>query len=227
MPAAGDAPPVSPLGSGSRHGRGHDNAVMDPGPTPAREARRLQRGLAQPPPLAARFLLGQILMRRLARRVIAARIVETEAYLGADDPAAHAYRGRTARTDPLWGAPGTIYVYVIYGMYHCLNLSAERAGTPGCVLIRAAEPLAGSGLEPLDCRGPGRLCRALALDRGHSGRSVFAKGSGLWLREGTPPARVAASRRVGITKALDHELRYFDAASAAVSGPRSRGPSWS
>jgi DNA-3-methyladenine glycosylase len=190
-------------------------------PAPAAEARRLRAGLGQSPPAAARFLLGQVLVRRIARRVIAARIVETEAYLGTDDPAAHAYRGRTARTEPLWGPPGTIYVYFIYGMHHCLNLAAERAGAPGCVLIRAAEPLPGSGLAALDCRGPGRLCRSLALDTRHSGLSVFARESGLWLREGDPPARIATSPRIGITRAAERELRYFDAASAAVSGPRS------
>jgi DNA-3-methyladenine glycosylase len=195
---------------------------MDLGPPAAAEARRLTRGLSQPPPAAARFLLGQVLVRRVARRAMAVRIVETEAYLGADDPAAHAFRGRTARTEPLWGPPGTIYVYFIYGMHHCLNLSADRAGSPGCVLIRAAEPLPGSGLEPLECRGPGRLCRTLALDTRHSGGSVFAPRSGLWLREGAAPARVGVSPRVGITKAAERELRWFDADSAAVSGRRRR-----
>jgi DNA-3-methyladenine glycosylase len=191
---------------------------MDLGRPSAAEARRLTRGLSQSPPRAARFLLGQVLVRRIGRRVFAVRIVETEAYLGADDPAAHAFRGRTARTEPLWGPPGTIYVYFIYGMHHCLNLSAEAAGSPGCVLIRAAEPLPGGGLDPFDCRGPGRLCRTLALDTRHSGKSVFAPRSGLWLREGTPPAHVGFSPRVGITKAAERELRWFDADSAAVSG---------
>ena len=193
---------------------------MEAGPAGAAEARRVARGLAQPPPDAARFLLGQVLVRRIRRRTLAVRIVETEAYLGLEDPAAHAFRGRTARTEPLWGPPGTIYVYFIYGMHHCLNLSAEAEGTPGCVLIRAAEPLPGSGLTVLDCRGPGRLCRTLALDTRHSGRSVFAPRSGLWLREGTPSARVEVTPRVGITKAAERELRFFDADSAAVSGLR-------
>jgi DNA-3-methyladenine glycosylase len=191
--------------------------AIDGRPAGAAEARRLARGLAQEPPAAARFLLGQVLVRRLARRVVAARIVETEAYLGAEDPAAHAYRGRTARTEPLWGPPGTVYVYFIYGMHHCLNLSADRAGRPGCVLVRAAEPLPGTGLGPTDCRGPGRLCRALALDTRHSGLSVFDPSSGLWLREGTPPARIGVSARVGITRAAERELRYYDADSPAVS----------
>jgi DNA-3-methyladenine glycosylase len=185
------------------------------------ERRRLLARLELPAPEAARALLGQLLVRR-GRRPLVARIVEVEAYLGFEDPAAHAYRGRTPRTEPLWGPPGTVYVYFIYGMHHCLNLSADREGAPGCVLIRAAEPIAGRHLLPLDCRGPGRLCRALELDTRHSGLSVFAEKSGLWLREGTAPARVGVSPRVGITKAAERELRYFDATSDAVSGRRRR-----
>src|SRR5262245_61070207 len=110
-----------------------------PGP---REKARLLGGLSQPPPEAARFLLGQVLVRRQGRMVRSVRIVETEAYLGTLDPAAHSFRGRTRRTEPLWGAPGTVYVYFIYGMHYCLNVSVDREGVPGCVLIRAAEPLA-------------------------------------------------------------------------------------
>ena len=191
------------------------------GPPRGAERRRLREGLAQPPERAAQFLLGHILVRR-GRHPRASRIVETEAYLGEGDPAAHSFRGQTARTRPLWGPPGTVYVYFIYGMYYCLNLSADREGAPGCVLIRAAEPLPGSGLPPFDCRGPGRLCRTLALDTRHSGRSVFAEDGGLWLREGAAPARVGVSPRVGITRAAERELRYFDAESAAVSGRRRR-----
>jgi DNA-3-methyladenine glycosylase len=188
-----------------------------PGPA---ERQRLLAGLSQPPPAAARFLLGQLLVRRDGRRVRAARIVETEAYLGQGDPAAHSFRGRTARTEPLWGGPGTIYVYFIYGMHHCLNLAVEREGSPGCVLIRAAEPLA--GLEPGSTRGPGRLARALGLDTGHSGGHVFDRSSRLYLREGTPPARVGVTPRIGIQKAAERRLRFYDAASPDVSGPRAR-----
>jgi DNA-3-methyladenine glycosylase len=190
------------------------------GPAGGDERRRLQAGLSLPPPQAARFLLGQVLVRRWEGRFLPARIVETEAYLGREDPAAHAFRGRTPRTEPLWGPPGTTYVYFVYGMHHCLNLSVDRAGTPGCVLIRAAEPLPASGLEAGALRGPGRLCRGLGLDTGHSGLSVFARGSGLWLREGAPPVRVEVSPRVGITRAAERPLRFYDAASMAVSGPR-------
>ena len=177
-------------------------------------------GLAQPPPAAARFLLGQVLVRRVGRRVLAARIVETEAYLGAGDPAAHSFRGRTARTEPLWERPGTIYVYFIYGMHHCLNLAVEREGAAGCVLIRAAEPVA--GLAPGAGRGPGRLTRALGLDTGDSGRHVFDRGSRLYLREGTPPIRIGVSQRIGIRTGAERKLRFFDADSAEVSGPRRR-----
>jgi DNA-3-methyladenine glycosylase len=183
---------------------------------PAAEQRRLLRGLSRPPEDAARFLLGQILVRRSPRRDVAVRIVETEAYLGAEDPAAHAYRGRTARTEPLWGEPGTLYVSFIYGMHYCLNIAVDRPGIPGCVLIRAAEPL-GDALGPRACRGPGRLCRSLGIDRQDSGRHVFDPSSRLWLREGGPPARIAVSPRIGITKAAERPLRFFDAESPAVS----------
>jgi DNA-3-methyladenine glycosylase len=188
-------------------------------PAPAERA-RLLAGLAQPPDRAARFLLGQVLVRREGRRIRAARIVETEAYLGTDDPAAHTYRGRTARNAPVFGAAGTIYVYFIYGMHHCLNLAVEREGAPGCVLIRAAEPVI--GLEPGACRGPGRLCRALGLDTGDSGGHVFRRGSRLVLREGRPPQRIGVTPRIGIRLAANRPLRFFDEDSPEVSGPRRR-----
>jgi DNA-3-methyladenine glycosylase len=148
------------------------------------------------------------------------RIVETEAYLGRNDPAAHAARGRTPRTEPLWGPPGTVYVYFIYGMHHCLNLVVDGTNVPGCVLVRAAEPLEGSRLDPLACRGPGRLCRALAIDARLSGRHLFEKNPPLTLREGEPPARVAVSRRVGIRHARSRALRFYDPESLAVSARR-------
>jgi DNA-3-methyladenine glycosylase len=181
----------------------------------------LRQGLAQPPHRAARFLLGQILVRR-GRRPLASRIVETEAYLGDGDPAAHSFRGPTPRTRPLWGPPGTVYVYFIYGMHHCLNVAVDREGAPGCVLIRAAEPLDGD-LPERSLSGPGRLCRALNLDRRDSGGDLFAAASRLYLREGTAPRRVSVSRRVGIRKAADRPLRFYDADSPAVSPPRESG----
>jgi DNA-3-methyladenine glycosylase len=186
-----------------------------PGPA---ERRRLLAILQRPAEQAARLLLGQLLVRRLRGRTLAARIVEAEAYLGRSDPAAHAYRGRrTPRTEPLYGPPGTLYVYFVYGMHHCLNLAVEGPGRPGCVLIRAAEPLAGSGLAPRALSGPGRLCRALAVDTRLSGRHLFEARPALTLREGPRPRRIAVSLRVGIAQARERPLRFFDAESAAVS----------
>jgi DNA-3-methyladenine glycosylase len=198
----------------SARGESLDAACRTIGPG---ERRRLIAGLTQAPTEAARFLLGKVLVRRQGRRVIGVRIVETEAYLGAEDAAAHAFRGKTARNAPLWGPPGTVYVYFIYGMYHCLNIAVDREGTSGCVLIRAAEPLPGSGLELLDCRGPGRLCRALDIDITASGTDSLDADNSVVLREGTPPKTIGVSPRIGISKAADRPLRFFDADSAAVS----------
>lgn len=186
-------------------------------PPGSAERRRLLAGLAGPPVDAARFLLGKILVRRAGRTTLAARIVETEAYLGVEDPAAHAYGGRrTRRTEPLWGPPGTIYVYFIYGMHHCLNVSVEREGVPGCVLIRAAEAM--GRLPPGSLRGPGRLCRALRLDTTDSGRYLFDPAARLTLRDGPAPASIGMSPRVGIRLAAERPLRFFDAGSKEVSG---------
>jgi DNA-3-methyladenine glycosylase len=178
---------------------------------------RLLRALSLPAPAAARRLIGCVLVRRLRGRVLRARIVEAEAYLGAGDPAAHVYRGRTPRTAPLFGTPGTLYVYFVYGMHHCLNLAVDGPGTPGCVLIRAAEPLRGSGLGPRALCGPGRLCRALGIDTRLSGRHLFEPDAPLTLAPGRPPRRVAVSRRIGIRQGAERRLRFFDPASVAVS----------
>jgi DNA-3-methyladenine glycosylase len=109
-------------------------------------------------------------------------------------------------------------------MYYCLNLAAEREGTPGCVLIRAAEPLPGSRLATAECRGPGRLCRALEIDLSLSGGNALDPAGALQLREGEPPAQVGVSPRIGIRQAADRPLRFFDEDSAAVSAapPRAR-----
>ena len=186
------------------------------------EERRLLALLTRPAPEAAQALLGQVLLRRRRGRTLAARIVETEAYLPEGDPAAHVFRGPTPRNAPLYGPSGNVYVYFVYGMHHCLNLAADRQGRPGCVLIRAAELLPKTA--PHACRGPGRLCRTLGLTARDSGANLFTPSTRLTLRAGPPPRNIGVTMRIGVRHAAERPLRFFDADSPAVSGPRRRPP---
>jgi DNA-3-methyladenine glycosylase len=183
----------------------------------SREQERLRRLLSLRATDAARALVGCVLVRRLRGRTLEARIVETEAYLGFADPAAHVFRGPTPRTQPLFGPPGTLYVYFVYGMHYCLNITVDAPGTPGCVLIRGAEPLPGSGLPERSLSGPGRLCRTLGIDTRLSGRHLFERDAPLTLRAGPPPDKIAVTRRIGINVAQERRLRFCDPASPAVS----------
>jgi DNA-3-methyladenine glycosylase len=171
----------------------------------------------------ARGLLGTILLHGGA----AGRIVEVEAYLGLDDLAAHASRGVTDRTRVLFGPPGHAYVYFIYGMHECLNLVAEPEGKPGCVLIRALEPLAGiaemkkrrpaaRSVEDL-ASGPGKLTAALAITRRLYGADV-TRGS-LTVRGcvSSPPFEIATTPRIGIRHCSEWPLRFLVAGSRFVS----------
>lgn len=187
---------------------------------------------ARDPRRVSRELLGKLLVRGTGRRRRVARIVETEAYLGTSDPAAHAAAGLTARNAVIFGPPGHAYVYFIYGNHYCLNVSCEREGKAGCVLIRALEPLEGLGVMararelPVhtdDARltsGPGRLAEAFSITRERdNGRDLTDRSSGLWL--GTDEAsspRVAITPRIGLTKAADRKLRYIVAGNLFVSG---------
>ena len=189
---------------------------------PRGERLRLLELLRRPAPDAARALLGQVLVRHLNGRELCARIVEAEAYLPQGDPGAHVFRGRTPRVEPLFGPPGSIYVYFVYGMHHCLNLAVDEEGVPGCALIRAAELLDEHGRpdrDPSACRGPARLCRTLGLSVRDSGANLFTPGARITLREGDPPSRIGRSRRIGLNEGTTRVLRFFDAESAAVSGP--------
>lgn len=185
----------------------------------------LPRGFfARDPRRVARALLGKVLVRNERPR-LTARIVEVEAYLGKDDPAAHAAAGRTARNDVLFGPPGHAYIYFIYGNHYCLNVSCEPEGQAGGVLFRAAEPLEGikemsraRGIEVAsekDLRnltsGPGRLCEAFGITRVRdNGGDLTSSASSLWLGDdGYRPRGVAVTPRIGITKAADHPLRYL------------------
>ena len=186
--------------------------------TPARPTAALPRAFyARPAEVVAPALLGQVLVHRTEGHVRRARIVETEAYVGAHDLASHASRGRTTRTDVMFGPPGHAYVYLIYGMHHMLNVVVGEEGDPQAVLVRAAEPLA--GLEArLD--GPGRLARALGLTLADNRTDLL--GPHLWLEAGSPPAHVVTTARVGVDYAGDWTaapLRFYDAASPHVSRP--------
>jgi DNA-3-methyladenine glycosylase len=150
----------------------------------------------------ARDLIGRHLVRELAGEQLVLRIVETEAYAGPADPASHARGGPTPRNRVMFGPPGVSYVYLIYGLHHCLNLVCGPAGEAAAVLLRAGEPLAGlermaalrAGRPRRDwARGPGRLCAALALDRRHDGLAL--PHAELWLEAGRPLAAAAIARR--------------------------------
>ena len=184
-----------------------------------------------PPEHVARALLGKILLHHLDGALLAGRIVETEAYLGEHDPAAHAASGRTARNAVLYGPPGRAYVYHIYGMHQCLNVSCLPSGVPGCVLLRALEPLAGTsqmqrnrGLRTnarLDelTSGPGKLCQALGITRvSDNARDLTDRDSPLGLYDdGFQCGEILVGPRIGIRKAADLPLRFFLAGHAYVS----------
>ncbi len=168
----------------------------------------------------ARDLVGAVLEVRTPAGPLRARLVEVEAYGGEDDPASHAGRGPTPRSRIMFGPAGVAYVYLVYGMHHCLNVVAGADGTAGAVLLRAAEPLAVLPDQPRLLAGPGRLCRALGIDLGWNGRPVAADLPGpadLRLLAGTPPPRVAASPRIGIRRAADRPWRFTDPDSPALS----------
>jgi DNA-3-methyladenine glycosylase len=207
---------------------------------PVGQIRPLDRAFfSRDPRQVARALLGKVLVRETVREQadtppLTARIVEVEAYLGTEDPAAHAAAGNTGRTAVLFGPPGHAYVYFIYGNHYCLNVSCEPEGRAGCVLIRALEPI--SGVEemaqarrievrsPKDLvkltSGPGRLAQAFGITRARDNAcDLTSAASGLWIGEdGYGAIGIRTTCRIGITKAEDKPLRYILAGNAFVSG---------
>jgi DNA-3-methyladenine glycosylase len=184
----------------------------------------------------ARRLLGKVLVHETPDGVTAGRIVETEAYRGPADRAAHSRGGhRSARNDVMYGPPGHAYVYFIYGMHHCVNVVTQPAGVPEAVLIRALEPIAGIDLmrkrrELLVspswrlCRGPGSLCQALGIDRARNGADLVRGALRVLDRPDVPRGQVARSTRIGVAYAGEDAARpwrFFLSGNAAVSGPRS------
>lgn len=188
-------------------------------------------------------MLGKLLVRKVSHGILAGRIVETEAYLGKDDAAAHSAAGKTARNSVLFGPPGHAYVYFIYGTHYCLNVSCLPEGTPGGVLFRALEPVTGieqmarlRGIEPGKApdlgkisslknisSGPGRLAEAMGITRERdNGKSLTSTRSDLRIvDDGYRVRRIMVTPRIGIVKSAEQLLRYFVAGSPFVSGPRS------
>jgi len=178
----------------------------------------------------ARDLLGKYLVRRWERVLLIGRIVEVEAYLGANDPASHAYRGPTRRNSVMFKEGGHLYVYFTYGMHFCCNIVTEKEGTGHAVLLRAVEPVHGASVMarlrgigdpgtddiPLPssivlslCNGPGRLCQAFGIGRMDNGTDLC--GSTIWLADSQAdsPFRIGSSTRVGIRKGVQRRWRYF------------------
>jgi DNA-3-methyladenine glycosylase len=167
----------------------------------------------------ARDLLGATLCRRLDDgMVLRGTIVEVEAYVGEQDRASHARMGPTARNRPMYAAGGVAYVYLVYGMHHCLNAVTGDEGNPQAILLRAA-----SSPDGTSASGPGRLCRAFRVDRSLDGASLI--GDVLWIERGTPvPERdVRRTRRIGVDYAgawARRRLRYVVSRHPDVSGPK-------
>jgi DNA-3-methyladenine glycosylase len=164
------------------------------------------------------------------------RIVEVEAYRGAEDPASHAFRGLTPRNASMWGPPGHLYVYFSYGMHWCANVVCQPEGIPHAVLLRALAPVTGLDLmrasrnrgqkRPVSerdlCRGPGRLAQALGLTREHDGADLVMGHSGVRLLDDgvAPPESPGVSVRVGLTRGADFPWRFFVPGERHVSARR-------
>jgi DNA-3-methyladenine glycosylase len=183
------------------------------------QPRKLPRDFYEPGTLAiARDLIGMHLVHDDGRTVRVGRIVETEAYMGPKDLAAHSAKGRTARTEVMFGEAGHAYVYFIYGFWYCLNIVTAAAGVPHAVLLRALEPVSGIADKTW---GPGLLCRAMNIDRRLNGTDLL--GDVLWLER--PPGRVKRPRitratRIGVDYAgewANRPWRFYDRDSPYVS----------
>ena len=193
--------------------------------------RRLLRATA-PLPIAffdrpAAELASELLSCVIVHGETAGMIVETEGYLGLQDLAAHASRGKTERTKVLFGPPGRAYVYFIYGMHECLNVVADRQGEPGCVLIRALEPLSGLGLmyerrnwngTPAGlANGPGKLTQALAITRQQYGQRLDKGDFTIRAWKTKPEFQIAVTPRIGIRHCSDWPLRFTWAGHPCLS----------
>ena len=174
----------------------------------------------QPGDELARALIGKVLVHRVEGKELRGRIVETEAYMGPADLASHSSKGRTKRTEVMFGRAGHAYVYFIYGMYEMFNIVAGKTGQAHAVLVRAAEALDG---WDVDLSGPGKLATRFGILRSDNG--VDLTGQKLFVTDRGDRPEIGVSPRIGIDYAgdwVDKPLRFFDLASAAVSGRKKR-----
>jgi DNA-3-methyladenine glycosylase len=181
----------------------------------------------RPTDVVARELLGMVVVSTAGGELTAARIVETEAYLGYDDPASHGYlHRRSPRNEALFGPPGSWYVYLSYGMHWCANLVCQRPGLASAVLLRALEPL--EGLEVMRrrrgpvtdrqlCSGPGKLCQALGITRELDSQRMAGSEVLVHRPRSSEEGTIMATPRIGITKAVDWPLRFVLAGSPWLS----------
>lgn len=189
-----------------------------------------------------RQVAPELLNKVLVHGERSGRIVEVEAYCGSEDPGSHAYRGRTARNATMFGPPGLLYVYLSYGVHWCANAVCGEEGVGLAVLLRALAPLEGvaemraargPGRSDRElCAGPGRLCQALGITRGHDGADLVASDRGVWIGDDgvPPPAEPGNSRRVGLTAGAEHPWRWYvpgdpNVSRGRVSAPSSGAPS--
>jgi DNA-3-methyladenine glycosylase len=203
-------------------------AVLKYSPERLRVRRLLRSELPPDTVRLARFLIGKVVVHDLPEGRLSGRIVETEAY-PPGDPAGHHFRGPTPRIRSMYLAPGHAYIFFNYGAHFMFNVVSEPAGTAAAILIRALEPLEGiefmqrqrKSTRLLDLtRGPGRLAAALQIDRRHDGLDLCARGS-LWLGEtGHPLGPIGKTVRIGITRAADQLLRFYERGNPFVSGPK-------
>jgi len=174
----------------------------------------------------ARELLGKIFVHNLQGKLISGKIVETEAYLGEKDAAAHTYRGKTKRNEVMFKEGGHLYVYFTYGMHYCANVVTEQEGVGHAVLLRAVQPVEGfetmRELRKLDtvmelANGPAKLCQAFGIARAQNGTDLLGDKIFICDAECVPASRIGTSERVGITKAKEFPWRFFIKGNPFVS----------
>ncbi|NOY87938.1 MAG: DNA-3-methyladenine glycosylase [FCB group bacterium] len=193
---------------------------------PRKKYKKLPRSFYNRPTLdVAEDILGKYIVYHSPLGKLSARIVEVEAYIGQEDSACHAARGKTKRNAVMFGKPGVVYIYFVYGMYHCLNFVTEEEGKPAAVLLRAAEPSEGMeimrqlspGKKDMELlSGPGKFCRSFGLTREQNGLDLT--GSVIYLEERSFKVKnIKRTSRIGINTAKKNPWRFYDSDSKVVS----------